>query len=372
MDKATLSQFGIDLDSNHCEHPWAYASFMLQKVSRTFALNIEVLPKRLRNPVLLAYLFCRIADTIEDDPILKAEQKESLLETFAQIFRPDQQQKNFSRQERMERIDAFGQQLPEHWKTNPDDYHHLCLHADWVLILVQEYPPAIRQVIAQCVVEMCEGMALFAQRQTPQQGEWLIIHHEEDLDQYCYFVAGVVGNMLCDLFHLRSAWIHADLHKAMRKLSVSFGLGLQITNILKDVGEDSTRQVCFLPQTWLKEQGFEHPAELFSQQPVNPMALPLAQRLIEKAWKHLSDAKDFTLCIPRLEPRLRLFCLWPLLMATETLQAVGDGKRIFDPEDKVKISRATVKKIVKQSTCWQWNNTWIRRRLKKNRPQFLS
>jgi farnesyl-diphosphate farnesyltransferase len=52
-----------------------YQSDILVHVSRTFALTIPELPAGLRETVTCAYLLCRIADTIEDEPTLSAEDK---------------------------------------------------------------------------------------------------------------------------------------------------------------------------------------------------------------------------------------------------------------------------------------------------------
>ena len=43
---------------------WKYAEDTLQLVSRTFALNIQVLRGKLHRSILLAYLYLRIADTV--------------------------------------------------------------------------------------------------------------------------------------------------------------------------------------------------------------------------------------------------------------------------------------------------------------------
>ncbi|MBT5375365.1 MAG: squalene/phytoene synthase family protein, partial [Nitrospinaceae bacterium] len=45
---------------------WTYCVKTLPKVSRTFALNISVLKGDLHRSILVAYLFCRIVDTVED------------------------------------------------------------------------------------------------------------------------------------------------------------------------------------------------------------------------------------------------------------------------------------------------------------------
>ena len=60
----------------------AYQDAILPKVSRTFALTIPQLPPALRRAVTNAYLLCRIADTIEDEPTLSAEDKRRYEEAF--------------------------------------------------------------------------------------------------------------------------------------------------------------------------------------------------------------------------------------------------------------------------------------------------
>lgn len=361
MKTEDLTRFGIDLTTDSCQHPMAFAEEMLQRVSRTFALNIRVLPQtRLRIPVLLAYLYCRMADTIEDCHSLSTERKVELLSLFQDIF--------FGSPDHWERwSQTFRQALPATWSTSENDEEFLCAHCHWTVPLFFSLPSRLQPPIAQCIHEMCDGMASFALRQEQSRGQWLAIRNEKDFDLYCYFVAGVVGNMLCDLYALQSPWINAARHGQMRKLAVSFGLALQTINIIKDVREDSLREVCFWPQEWLSEAGFSHPSLFFSQTAGAEARRQVVARMTEKAWRHLQDAMDYTLLIPSIEPRLRLFCLWPLLMAAETLVAVGSGDSLFDPNHKVKITRKAVKKILRDSTLFCWSGLWLRLRLRRLR-----
>ena len=59
-----------------------YQDQILPHVSRTFALTIPQLPPRLKVAVTNAYLLCRIADTIEDEPALSPAETLALLERF--------------------------------------------------------------------------------------------------------------------------------------------------------------------------------------------------------------------------------------------------------------------------------------------------
>ena len=62
-----------------------------------------------------------------------------------------------------------------------------------------------------------------------------------DLDQYCYYVAGTVGHLLTALFPLHHRRLSKDHEKRLKALATSFGLGLQLTNIIKDVADDARR-----------------------------------------------------------------------------------------------------------------------------------
>ena len=49
---------------------WQFCSDILPRVSRTFALSIAALPEALRDAIRVAYLLCRVVDTVEDDETL--------------------------------------------------------------------------------------------------------------------------------------------------------------------------------------------------------------------------------------------------------------------------------------------------------------
>ena len=63
-----------------------YTRLILQKVSRTYALTIRSLGQPFREPVLIGYLLCRIADTYEDTISMPFEKKVKALDLFAGFF----------------------------------------------------------------------------------------------------------------------------------------------------------------------------------------------------------------------------------------------------------------------------------------------
>ena len=65
---------------------WEYCQKTLPKVSRTFALNISILKGDLHRSILIAYLFCRIVDTVEDAAQLDPKIKIKLLLEFSRLI----------------------------------------------------------------------------------------------------------------------------------------------------------------------------------------------------------------------------------------------------------------------------------------------
>ena len=105
--------------------------------------------------------------------------------------------------------------------------------------------------LERCVSIMAEGMVRYQDAETLDGMADL-----KDMGQYCYYVAGVVGEMLTELFCDYSPEIDAQ-REEMMQLGVSFGQGLQMTNILKDIWEDHERGACWLPRDIFNKHGVD-------------------------------------------------------------------------------------------------------------------
>lgn len=69
------------------------------------------------------------------------------------------------------------------------------------------------------------------------------IHTEQELIDYCYSVAGTVGIMMCDVLDVTD--------REAFDFAVSLGIGMQLTNIARDVLEDAQIHRRYLPAQWL-------------------------------------------------------------------------------------------------------------------------
>lgn len=339
-----------------------FAAFALGRVSRTFALNIRVLPEPLRDQVLHAYLYCRMADTLEDDPALPAAEKVVLLQAFAALFDPDR-----SADRHAAAAEAFPGRLPPAWRAADDWEKILLARAPVVLAAFPRFPAPARRALSACVRTMCDGMGDFALRQerlARAGGGAALITTLADLDRYCWFVAGTVGVMLCELF-IAHARLDDERAARLRTHAVSFGNGLQLVNILKDLADDQERGVSWLPGDLLAAEGLS--AADFGRADATPDVRARARRvhtaLFAKTLHHLEEALDYTLTIPRFgrgARRLRLFCLWPLLMAAETLALLAENAGALARGARLKITRARVLRIVRMTSLMWWSDRWLR------------
>lgn len=312
----------------------AFAVDTLPRVSRTFALCIRLLPPDLEHAVRIAYLLCRIADTIEDSIALDAADKRRCLVAFGGVVRDPAGP--------AEAVDT--RFLQAAFAATPGDEPLLAREADRVLREFRRLTEAERKAIAPWVVEMCEGMATFC-RDRADGGELPTLDTVADLDRYCYYVAGTVGHLLTELFGLQ---LGDDARKARLDAdATSFGLGLQLTNIIKDAAEDHRRGWSFIPRDLCRDAGVD-PDTLF-----RPEHRDAARRvfgaLIAKARGHLQDALVYSTLLPRSQYRIRLFCLTSLFFAVRTLRQAAEGTGLV-AGGTIKISRGDVYRTL-ATTC---------------------
>ncbi|WP_020484937.1 phytoene/squalene synthase family protein [Methylomonas sp. MK1] len=299
---------------------------LLEGVSRTFALTIPQLPGELYPAVANAYLLCRIVDTIEDEISLSAEQKKYFCSAFIDIVNTGNN------------ADVFSSELAPllSAQTIPAE-HSLIQLVPRVIAITRSLDAPQIEALACCVKTMANGMPVY---------QALDLHAGlktmKDMDDYCYYVAGCVGEMLAKLFCHYSPEIAAHREELLR-LSVSFGQGLQMTNILKDIWDDAKRGVCWLPQDIFTETGFNL-AELTPATDDERFRRGLSH-LVAIAHGHLQNALTYTQLLPSHETGIRNFCLWALGMAVLTLKKIKANLN-FNESNQVKISRNSVKATI--------------------------
>jgi farnesyl-diphosphate farnesyltransferase len=319
-----------------------YQDQILPDVSRTFALTIPQLPPGLRTAVTSAYLLCRIADTIEDEPALSPPETLAFLQRFSSVLTGHENPQPLARE--------IVQRLSERTLATERD---LVSNMGRVIRVMGSLNESQRAAIQRCVDLMCFGMPRF-QFSASLKG----LERSSDLDDYCYYVAGVVGEMLTDLFCDYSPQIARHRH-SLFAVAASFAQGLQMTNILKDVWEDRSRGACWLPQDVFARHGLDL-AELTSE-PFDPRFGSGFRELVGMAHAHLRNALEYTLLIPSRETGIRRFCLWAIGLAVLTLRKIDHNPR-FTAGAQVKVSRNAVA-MTRVLTNLAGRSDWMLRRL---------
>jgi farnesyl-diphosphate farnesyltransferase len=213
----------------------AVADDLLIKTSRTFGLAIPLLPEPTRTEVKLAYLLFRIIDTFEDATHWVPSRRAAALHEFVALMNDPPREP--------------ARRLAEDCVRDPpvdrEDYLELLAKIPLVLAEFQLLSPEARGHIASHVARTAEGMTAFTARINGSGTLQLVTL--QDLRDYCYMVAGIVGEMLTELYLLGRPSL-ASVGPDLRRWAPSFGEGLQLVNILKDAGPDAAEGRIYLPQ----------------------------------------------------------------------------------------------------------------------------
>ena len=193
---------------------------LLVKTSRTFALAIPLLPQPTVREVTVAYLLFRLADTFEDASVLwnESEQRGALANFVELISQPSL---------------ADAEKLAAAWCSHPPTDHagylELLEKTPVVIASFLSLSQGARQIVGHHTIRTAEGMSTVVER-TGSDGV-LRLDSVQDVHDYCYIVAGIVGEMLTDLFLLDRPHLEST-SGYLRERAAQFGEGLQLVNII--------------------------------------------------------------------------------------------------------------------------------------------
>ena len=309
---------------------------ILKRVSRTFFLSLKVLPKDLRRPVGLAYLFARAADTIADTRLVSRDKRLEYLE----LFRAEIQENGPSRIRKVKEALTGPQKIPEE--------RELLARLEECFSIYRGLDPADRTRIRDLILTITQGMQMdLTTFPGEEDGRLIALKTRSDLDRYTYFVAGCVGEFWTEMHMAHRPSLRAWDVAEMKRRGVRFGKGLQMTNILRDLPRDLRIGRCYLPEQDLSALGIT-PEDLLEPKAITKLR-PLLRDLLAETVAHYQSGWSYMLAIPRREVRMRLACAWPLLIGLKTLALVAQSENLLDPSAPTKISRPEVYRIMASS-----------------------
>ena len=327
------------MTGNTAKKPYRKSAGLLRSISPSSRGNLH-------RSILTAYLFCRIIDTVEDAADLDPKIKIKLLREFSRLIQDADYRRGSltSWVRECEAVDGSSNDL------------ELLSQTQRVFNVFDTLPGNHQAQIIPSVSEMARGMAYFQKKF--DASALTLLDNEAELEEYCYFVAGAVGEMLCNLFLEEIPSVSPYARQTMRDTAVSFGLGLQMTNISKDIIVDRGRGWSYVPRSYIESNGIS--VEEFSAGASEEKNLQIMGQLLNKTIGHLQDALQFTLSIPRKDRRIRLFCIWPLWMAMETVAVLHNNRELLKSDDPVKISRKTVRQILRRTSLLCYSDTLLK------------
>lgn len=253
----------------------------LDQVSRSFAFCIARLQNPLRAWVGLSYLLCRILDTAEDAPWDNKDAKLHSLEQFKLFLQtPDS----------AETIQAWIESIP---KDIRKEEFHLLQDLDLLLADLHSLPDNVKLTLQNSITSMSQGMAFFSKKNKLNE---LRLLNLSEVNTYCFFVAGLVGELLTNL--LRADKPSLSFPKNITLKSHHFGLFLQKINLLKDQNED-------------KQQG--------------RFLIPERAPFLASLLKNAKNSIEYIILIPASEKEFRLFCAWSLFLGLSSLTFIENS-----------------------------------------------
>ncbi len=216
----------------------AYVTALVKASGTSFYHGMKILPPARRDAMYAIYAFCRVVDDIADDDDVPFTHKRAALDEWR------------------ERIAAL-------YRGEADGPIPRALLS------------AVRQFDLQAADfrDIIDGMEMDA-------GDPIVAPALAALDLYCDRVASAVGRL--------SVHVFGDSSGAARDVAHALGRGLQLTNILRDVGEDAARGRLYLPMEFLKEAGIPPEPQAALAAPALPV---VCARLAAMAEQKFAEAE---------------------------------------------------------------------------------
>ncbi|QWC20030.1 phytoene/squalene synthase family protein [Halorubrum sp. 2020YC2] len=305
----------------------AWCHEAVQGVSRTFALTVDVLEEPMASQICVGYLLCRVADTVEDAGHIPPDAQSDVLRTYRRAIDPDDATE----------ISEFREAVDEWLPAERDDDWTVVAEAPTIAATFGELDPEAQAAIVPPVLEMVDGMAMFVDRHATEGG--LRIDDRDELEQYCYYAAGTVGNLITNL--LTRGDVGEERAERLRETAEEFGLLLQLVNVSKDVYDDYTEENnVYLPAEWLEAEGVDQ------ERVVHPENRESSARVVDRtadyARSFLDDAQAYLETMPLSNGNTMEAWTVPYLLAVGTLRELGSRPEDALTETGVKVSRQEV------------------------------
>lgn len=287
---------------------------ILGKVSRSFSMVIQQLPGELKKSICIFYLVLRALDTIEDD-----------MTTFT----------NSEKKTHLQQFYMYLREKSIHNLICGENYEkELILNFDTVLNVLYSLPLSHQNIIIEISRQMGYGMSKYIDGNLMNGTEKI-----SDYNEYCYYVAGLVGTGLTQLFVVSGYEDNSILDNP--EYAIHMGIFLQKTNIIRDFLEDMNEGRTF----WPKEIWGKYSEQLKDIPYDKNIALCVLNDMIHDSISHIYDCLMFLKKIKHYN--IFRFCAIPQVMAISTLAKLSNNYSVF--EKTVKLDKMTTMHLIEKT-----------------------
>ncbi len=304
---------------------------VLRSVSRSFYLSMRLLPIALRKPVGLAYLLARTTDTIADTTEVPAADRLEFLDRLSTAI---QEGHLGVVEDRPQRFAALQRDVSE---------RKLIESLPGYVASLSQCADRDRWDVRALLAHINEGQRLDITR-FGQRGRLAAIETVAQLRQYTYLVAGCVGEFWTEIC-ARYLPNFADRDVAeMNALGVNYGRGLQLINILRDIGDDLRDGRCYMPAEELAGAHISVDSIFANRE----RFVLVHTRWRREAEKNIADGIEYAVAIQNR--RVRVASALPALIGARTLALIREaGTAVLDR--KIKVPRQEVRAVLTTLTA---------------------
>ena len=313
---------------------------LLKENARTLYLSAKVMPAKQRQVFTVAYLLCRIADTIADTPLLPLKDRIYFISNYPKLVKTQDKELlakylalNLQADKKYEKEIALLENLP------------LCLEA------YKNLKERAQSDTLEVVTAVSRAMEWDLNYFADEDLTYLLkaVPSDKETIDYCAHMGGAPGVFWAKLL------LNGKENKKFVDEAQQIGMALQITNILKDMAADLKLGRIYLPITDLTKYSLM-PQDLLEKKNYK-LFFPILYKWLRFGLDNIAVAPDFLKQIPFYKVFARAAVMWPVLWALETYQAILCSRNLLDIKYRPKFARKIIYKTMLLTPLFVWSNT---------------
>ncbi|MBR4508311.1 MAG: squalene/phytoene synthase family protein [Elusimicrobiaceae bacterium] len=317
--------------------------YLLKNNARTIYLSAKILPKEKQKTFAVAYLVCRIADSVADTSLIEAKKRIEFIKNFPILV----EHGNYKTAQEMALtfLSKAGENI---YKNEAELLKNIDICIKEFKTLKKEYQKITLEVLRAVCKAMVQDLIFF-----PEENSGLIkaLPAEKDTLIYCDYMGGQPGVFWAKLEFGK------ELKKETQEQALKIGRALQITNILRDIEADAKIGRIYLPLNQIIKQELM-PQDLLEKG--NYVKLyPVMLYWIKEAKNNLLNAKEFIKQIPRRKLFNRAAVIWPVFWSLDTIYLLGQNPHKQDKKTKRKITKTNIYLTMLLSPLYCFSNILI-------------